>query len=300
MTRLDRWAVLGPVLLASACGGAPPRPTETARAEMREAIDTVLDDWHAAAAASDEARYFALMAPDAVFLGTDASERWTRDALREYARPHFEAGNGWAFRAARRDVVVGPRGRLAWFDETLETENLGPARGSGVLRREPEGWRIVQYNLALTVPNERFAQVRALLAGEPPPRIEGTDILDTPANRAAIAAVERYREAIVARDADAVLAMISNDYHEDGGTPQPGDDMDAEILRRELADRLARLDTIELAIEYRSIHREGGLVHVDVTQEASWTFSDSTVSTHDEHRYTLERDATGWRFVSGL
>lgn len=135
--------------------------------EARAAIDAVLDDWHDAAARSDEERYFAHMTDDSIFLGTDATERWTKDAFRAYAHPHFAAGHGWVMRSTRRDVSVDESGRLAWFDEDLDAVNLGPARGSGVLRREAGEWRIVQYNLALTVPNERFGEVRAVLASPP-------------------------------------------------------------------------------------------------------------------------------------
>ena len=132
----------------------------TARAE----IARVLDDWHDAAATADENRYFSHFASDAVFMGTDATERWDREAFREYAHPHFARGRAWTFRAARREVALGPGARIAWFDEDLDTENLGPARGTGVMVREPGGeWRIAHYNLTITVPNERFGEVHALL-----------------------------------------------------------------------------------------------------------------------------------------
>ena len=48
-----------------------------------------LDAWHEAAARSDEAAYFELMTRDAVFLGTDAMERWTCEQLRAYAHEPF-------------------------------------------------------------------------------------------------------------------------------------------------------------------------------------------------------------------
>ena len=124
------------------------------------AVGRALDAWHAAAAASDGPRYFAAFTDDAIFLGTDATERWTVAELRAYAERPFSEGRGWGMRAVRRDVVV--EGDLAWFDEDLDAVNLGPARGSGVLRREGGRWRIAHYNLAITVPNERFAAVRAL------------------------------------------------------------------------------------------------------------------------------------------
>lgn len=146
-----------PAYLAG-CGAATPGPADPT---VRRDIDAVLDGWHAAAAASDEEAYFALMTPDAIFLGTDATERWTREELRAYAHPHFAARNGWVMRSVRRDVYA--QGDVAWFDEDLDTENLGPARGSGVLRRTPDGWRIAHYNLALTIPNDRFRAVRDAL-----------------------------------------------------------------------------------------------------------------------------------------
>lgn len=163
------------LLLSSACASAAPPGPAAPRPASADEIAAVLDDWHAAAASADEARYFGHFAEDAIFLGTDATERWTVAAFRAYAHPHFERGTAWAFRAARRDVMV--EGALAWFDEDLTTENLGPARGSGVLRYEDGRWKIVQYNLTITIPNERFAAVRAALTGSapPPPGDEGEE-----------------------------------------------------------------------------------------------------------------------------
>ncbi len=119
----------------------------------------MLDDWHLAAANADFARYFGHLADDAVFLGTDATERWTKAEFEAYARPHFAKGKAWTFRATRRAVRFTGGGH-AWFDEDLDTLGLGPARGSGVLAVRDGRWRIVHYNLAITVPNGRFALVR--------------------------------------------------------------------------------------------------------------------------------------------
>jgi len=147
--------------------GASPADTvdDAATTVGREPIDAVLDDWHAAAAASDLPRYLAHFTDDAIFLGTDATERWTVEQLRAYAEAPFAAGRGWRMRAVRRDVVV--RGEVAWVDEDLDAVNLGPARGRAVLVREADGvWRIAHYDLAITVPNERFEAVRAAIAAE--------------------------------------------------------------------------------------------------------------------------------------
>ncbi|EYF04709.1 Hypothetical protein CAP_4184 [Chondromyces apiculatus DSM 436] len=151
------------------CGrGSPERAkiTASAETEYRAAITAVLDGWHAAAAAADEEGYFKLLTPDAVFLGTDAAERWDVAAFRRYAHPHFARGRAWRFKAVRRDIALHPSGDVAWFDEDLATENLGPARGSGVLVHDGAtgAWRIAQYNLALTVPNAQLAEVMRLVA----------------------------------------------------------------------------------------------------------------------------------------
>lgn len=153
---------------------APPRPSRDAAppswsrdaARAREEATALLDAWHAAAARADEEAYFAAFARGGVFIGTDATERWDVAAFRAYAHPRFAKGKAWSFRARRRAIEA--RADVVWFDEDLETERLGPARGSGVLVREGGALRIAHYVLSLSIPNERFADVRRAL-GEPPP-----------------------------------------------------------------------------------------------------------------------------------
>jgi len=144
-------------LPSAGCAGAAPCP-EAPRADAgaEEAIRRVLDDWHDAAAHADEARYFSHLGADSVFMGTDATERWSKEAFVQFAKPHFAKGKAWSFRATRRAIVVQPGGAFAHFDEDLATEGLGPARGSGVVALREGKWVIVHYNLAITVPNDRF------------------------------------------------------------------------------------------------------------------------------------------------
>jgi SnoaL-like protein len=156
-----------PVLLIAialaAC--APALPPKVPVAEERAAIAVVLDDFHDAAAKADEPRYFGHFAADGVFLGTDATERWDVTAFRAYAHPHFEKKKAWSFQSIRRVVTIDGGGAVAWFDEDLATPNLGPARGSGVLVKRGAEWKISQYNLAITVPNDRFDAVKKAAAG---------------------------------------------------------------------------------------------------------------------------------------
>jgi hypothetical protein len=169
-----RRSLLAVVLSLAVTTCAAPRPSPVvviaAEPQAKEAIGAILDDWHDAAARADEERYFRHLADEAVFLGTDATERWPMPAFRAFAHPRFAAHKAWSFKSIRRDIALDPGGALAWFDEDLDTPNLGPARGSGVVGKRGSEWKILQYNLAVTVPNDRFDAVKRAAAGaEPPP-----------------------------------------------------------------------------------------------------------------------------------
>jgi hypothetical protein len=134
------------------------QPATSAEAE----IGSVLDSLHAAAAKADEKAYFDLYAKDAVFLGTDAKERWTLDEFKTFAHPYFAKGKAWTYTpipGKRHIVIEGKDHDVAWFDEQLDNAKLGRCRGSGVLIKEGGSWRIKQYNLTMLVPNEIAEQV---------------------------------------------------------------------------------------------------------------------------------------------
>ena len=123
------------------------------------AIDSVLEDFHAAAARGDAEGYFVHFTPDAVFFGTDAAERWTVEEFRAYAVGRFGDDGGWIYWKNERNITVHPDGRTAWFDEEVESAHLGKCRGTGVLIKLEAGWKIAQYNLSIPVPNEFSSHV---------------------------------------------------------------------------------------------------------------------------------------------
>ena len=128
-----------------------------------DAVASVLDDWHAAAFEADEKRYFDHFAPEAVFLGTDATERWTVEQFRAYAHPHFSRGRGWTYWPSDRHVMLSDDGKLAWFDEKLHNEKYGKLRGTGVLRKIGPDWKLLHYSMTFTIPNEATAEVVPLI-----------------------------------------------------------------------------------------------------------------------------------------
>ncbi len=135
------------------------------------AIEKVLDTLHDAAAKADEDRYFNLYAPGAVFLGTDAAERWTLTEFKAFAHPYFAKGKAWTYTPVKGTRHIGLEGEhhdVAWFDEQLENDTLGRCRGSGVLVRTGDTWKIRQYNLTMLIPNDVAAEAAKLgsAAGE--------------------------------------------------------------------------------------------------------------------------------------
>ena len=121
-----------------------------------EDVGAVLDRLHATASAADGAAYFDLYTPDARFIGTDATERWSLEEFRAYAEPHFSQGRGWTYEATARTVTIAPIecGCVAWFDEVLAHASYGVLRGSGALRLTDDGWKVEQYVLSFAVPND--------------------------------------------------------------------------------------------------------------------------------------------------
>lgn len=146
--------------------------TSALAATPEEDISAVLDQLHAAAAKADGPAYFALYTPDAVFLGTDVTERWTIPAFRAYAQPFFAKGRGWTYAARERQVTIAPVDCrcVAWFDEVLDSKSYGTARGTGTLLLTPQGWRVSQYALTFPIPNdvadEVIARIREFEAGK--------------------------------------------------------------------------------------------------------------------------------------
>lgn len=122
-------------------------------------LHRLVDAWHKAAAVADEDAFFGAMAPEGVYIGTDATERWDRDTFRTWAQKAFERESAWAFSSRDRRIMVSADGRHAWWDELLDTW-MGVCRGSGVLVHGQDGWKIAHYQLSLAVPNEKMDKVR--------------------------------------------------------------------------------------------------------------------------------------------
>jgi hypothetical protein len=130
----------------------PEAPTEES---VEQGIHQIMDAWHKAAAEAKFDTYFGMTHSSFVFLGTDSSERWTRQEFMEYCRPHFNKGKAWSFTAENRFIHFNEARNTVWIDEKLSTQ-MGPCRGTGVLVKQNEKWLLTHYSLTVLVPNEKM------------------------------------------------------------------------------------------------------------------------------------------------
>lgn len=123
------------------------------KAEPLYAIDEMMDNWHEAAATADEDVFFGSMTEDCIYIGTDKTERWLRDELKTWSAKYFKRDRAWNFKPIERQIYVSDDGKLAWFNETLDTW-MGVCRSSGVVTLVDNEWKLKHYHLSITVPND--------------------------------------------------------------------------------------------------------------------------------------------------
>ena len=119
--------------------------------------DNFVDEWHLAASKADYNRYFNAMDESFVFLGTAPGERWTKNQFSLFSKPYFDKGKAWDFKASNRKWTFSSNGKIAWFDEDLDTW-MRSCRGTGILVKKKGEWKLVYYNLHVLIENEKMTE----------------------------------------------------------------------------------------------------------------------------------------------
>jgi len=154
-----------------------------------------------------------------------------------------------------------------------------------------------------------FATTRSLLLALPlfacaTHRIPGTQIPDTSDTRAIVAAIEAYRLAAEQRDAGGVLALVSPQYYDNAGTPDPSDDVDYAQLRARLTDDYRRITALRLDINVKQVDvtgdRAAAYVDYDEYYRIATKAGEVAKQASDTHRMQFAREDHAWHFVSGL
>jgi len=123
-------------------------------AHAQTSPDAALNALHEAGADANQPAFVALLTNDVVFFGMDGSARLEGESVRDFVSERFYRGDEWAYRSSDRAVRLSTDGAVAWFDESLMGGELRSARGTGVLIREGESWKIAQYNLTQVTPDD--------------------------------------------------------------------------------------------------------------------------------------------------
>jgi ketosteroid isomerase-like protein len=146
--------------------------------------------------------------------------------------------------------------------------------------------------------------VLAAVAGCSPRRIPGTEIPDNEDTRAITGVIEKYRRAVEARDAAAVLAQVSPKYFDDAGTPDPADDLDYARLAKALPADLARVDSVRMDLRVTDIKVDGdraqAFLRFDTWYRIATKSGEVAKAQNDVNRVSLVREKDGWKIASGL
>lgn len=124
-------------------------------------VNSLLNEWHGLAAVGDST-YFDFFDDNSFYLGTDSKEIWSLQQFKDFALPHFRRGSAWQFKTKKRHVYLGDYGHYAWFDEILDTW-MGLCRGTGVLEKKDNDWKLKHYSLTILVPNKKINQYLKIL-----------------------------------------------------------------------------------------------------------------------------------------
>jgi hypothetical protein len=133
-----------------------------------------------------------------------------------------------------------------------------------------------------------------------------SDILDTETNRVVWEVVMRYRDAIEARDVDAVGAMVSRRYYENAGTTDSdADDYGYESLLMEVLPSLRdNVKTVQYRILMQDIAIDGDRAWADYEYYCNYRYveggREGWRQLNDFNRLELVWEDGTWKIVAGL
>ncbi len=128
------------------------------KTKEKSKINTILTNWHKAASEANFDNYFGALDSVSVYIGTAAEENWTKEQFSSFSKPYFDKGKAWNFTTLERNIYVNETTNFAWFDELLKTW-MGTCRGSGVLEKTSNSWKIKHYVLSVVIPNDDIQKV---------------------------------------------------------------------------------------------------------------------------------------------
>lgn len=134
--------------------------------------------------------------------------------------------------------------------------------------------------------------------------IANTPIEDNRENRSVLDVLSRYKQAVEAKDIDAIFLLVSPDYMDVAIPGRTRDTKDYAALKSALKDQFDRTRSIRLELHPRDVKVEGDKALVDyfyvVRYDPVLPSGTSWRSETDDARLKLQRQQGQWKIVSGL
>ncbi len=138
-----------------------------------------------------------------------------------------------------------------------------------------------------------------------PRYVKGTEIEYSDEKQALADVVERYRLAVEQRDTDALRALASRGYYENGSTTtDPSDDYDYRGLEQLLVDVQNTVKAVKYEIEIEAIDILGERATIDYAYRSQYLVTvgeqDKWATAADRNRLSMRMEDGRWRIVSGM
>jgi len=140
------------------CAYVTSNAVKTDKSAIKKEVNTLLVNWHKAASDANFKEYFRVLDSTTVYIGTAAEEIWTKEQFANFSKPYFDKGKAWSFTTLERNIYMSESANIVWFDELIDTW-MGTCRGSGVLEKKEDSWKIKQYVLSVAIPNDDIQAV---------------------------------------------------------------------------------------------------------------------------------------------
>jgi hypothetical protein len=134
--------------------------------------------------------------------------------------------------------------------------------------------------------------------------IAGTNIRDNAENRAVIEVFGRYKQALEARDANAIIALTAPGYSDPGDPARGIGPTDREGLQQKLKADLAKVVGVRLDATIKDVVVKDETAHLDYFQVLRYAITGDTgekwKSESDDARMRFVRVNGEWKIASGL
>ncbi|MCA1828207.1 MAG: nuclear transport factor 2 family protein [Myxococcales bacterium] len=134
--------------------------------------------------------------------------------------------------------------------------------------------------------------------------LPGTNIPDSPQNRAVLDVFAKYRDALEARDPSALFALAAPTYYDAGDPTHSLAPTDYGSLQKKLQTDFGKVNGIKLEATVKDIEVKGDEAHLDYFQVLRYAVKtpsgETWKSESDDARMKFVRVDGQWKIVSGL